>query len=282
MKAPKLDPGKLEGSKIAARRSRHSVTFVAQREDERDTEVVILASDKEQMRLHPLVPTTMSTATCDAYVLRIVRPALCVNETWGRKTTLKSGCTSALSSKVVEFCNDKEVQSRHRICIGLRCARSPDFRCFERFADAHRLDLALAFEPGLKHHDAPQPGRPVTLLGNMFPPESSHGGVVQIAFVREAPLIDKRFGPIPQRAAKPLPYRDGKTGLRTFENICRKIAIEDLPQCPFAAPVPDLHGERQTPRDFGDAMVEHGDARFQTDRHSGAIDLRENVVGEIG
>ena len=59
------------------------------------------------------------------------------------------------------------------------------------------------------------------------------------------------------------------------------MTVEHLPEQPLADAAADFRSARQTPREFNDAMIDEGDARFQRHRHAGPVDLRKNVVGQV-
>ena len=73
-----------------------------------------------------------------------------------------------------------------------------------------------------------------------------------------------------------------KAHLRPLDQFARDVAVEHLPQQPFARAAADLGRARQPPGEFDHAMVEQRHARFQRHRHAGAVDLGQDVVGQIG
>ena len=60
------------------------------------------------------------------------------------------------------------------------------------------------------------------------------------------------------------------------------VAVEDLAQDVLALAVPDLGRHRQPPGKFDDPVVEERHPAFEADRHARAVDLGEDVVGQIG
>ena len=59
------------------------------------------------------------------------------------------------------------------------------------------------------------------------------------------------------------------------------MAVEHLAEQPFALAAPHLEARRQPPGQLDDAVIEDRHAHLERDRHAGAIDLGENVVGKI-
>lgn len=75
---------------------------------------------------------------------------------------------------------------------------------------------------------------------------------------------------------------DGEAGFGSLDEVLGDILIENLAQQPLALSVADFEVEGNAPGKFDEARVEEGNAGFETDPHTGAIEFHENVVGEVG
>ena len=60
------------------------------------------------------------------------------------------------------------------------------------------------------------------------------------------------------------------------------MPAEQLLQQPLALAVPELHPQRHRPGELDDAMIEHRHSRLEADAHGGAVDLDQDVVGQVG
>ena len=59
------------------------------------------------------------------------------------------------------------------------------------------------------------------------------------------------------------------------------MLIQEISQQQLSAAALYLHRKRQAPCEFDEAMIEQRLAGFETDRHAGAVDFDEDVVGQI-
>jgi hypothetical protein len=59
------------------------------------------------------------------------------------------------------------------------------------------------------------------------------------------------------------------------------VPVEHLPENPFSGSASDLHVQRQAPGQFGDTMIQERRPGFQAHPHRGAIDLVQDVIGQI-
>src|SRR5262245_32765544 len=90
------------------------------------------------------------------------------------------------------------------------------------------------------------------------------------------------FRPVPQRPPQPVAKRNPKAHFRSFHQTFWNVAVEHLPEQPLAYAAADFCRARQMPRKLNDTMIEQWHASFQRYRHAGAIDLGEDVVGQVG
>ena len=94
----------------------------------------------------------------------------------------------------------------------------------------------------------------------------------------------RRAGPRPSRAAARAASRPA--GLRSPASAARPAppagsGWNSWRSSRLPGPACELRLERQLPGELDDAMVEEGHAGFQADRHAGAVDLGQDVVGQI-
>src|SRR6266478_5095909 len=75
--------------------------------------------------------------------------------------------------------------------------------------------------------------------------------------------------------------RNTKALFRTLDQFPWYILVQQLAQQPLAMAVAELHRLRYAPGKFYHLMVEQRNARFQAHTHGGAVDLGQNVSGQV-
>src|SRR5260221_12946720 len=93
--------------------------------------------------------------------------------------------------------------------------------------------------------------------------------------------IEQVFRPAPQRALDPFADGLSEPGLGPVGELAWDHAVKQLADDMLAAALLDLEIERDARGELRDAMVEEWDADFERDRHRGAVDLGEDVVGQV-
>src|SRR3954465_6001205 len=86
---------------------------------------------------------------------------------------------------------------------------------------------------------------------------------------------------IAQRPLDPLADRNREARLGPLEQSLGGLAVEQASQDMLPLAAPDFHAERNGRGIFGDSVIEERDATLEAHRHRGAVDLAEDVVGQI-
>jgi len=115
----------------------------------------------------------------------------------------------------------------------------------------------------------------------VFAPGAPDGLGGQQAVLPQPVLVEQVFGPVAQRAAQPAVDRYPEAHLGAIEQGARHMLGQHLAQQPLALAATNLVLQRQRPGELDDLARQHRYPGLQTDRHRGAIDLHENVVGQV-
>ena len=105
---------------------------------------------------------------------------------------------------------------------------------------------------------------------------------VEPALLAHPPRIEQFLGPGSKRSLEPFADRNPEARLRAIDQRRRNMPIKKLAKDMLSAPALDLERDRDSRREFGDPVIEKGNPGFEADCHRGAIDLGEDVVGQIG
>ena len=98
----------------------------------------------------------------------------------------------------------------------------------------------------------------------------------------ERVLLCQCVGPFAQRPAQPLRERDSEAHLGALDKSIRHVARKHAPQQMFGARRAHVQFRRLAPNPLNNAMIEQGNSNLQRHGHGGAVDLGEDVVGQIG
>ena len=135
-------------------------------------------------------------------------------------------------------------------------------------------------EPRLKHQNVPQRVVRIPIPRQVFVPRLPDGSWLKVTFLSKASLLQKLFGPPPQRATQPIVDWDTESLLRSLDQRFGDVLVKDLAQNPLTAAVPDFHGQRELPCKLHDSVVQERHARLEGNRHAGAVDFHQDLVGQ--
>src|SRR5262249_45473970 len=144
-----------------------------------------------------------------------------------------------------------------------------------------RLPSRTFVAPRLEAEQVPLERRVAGLAGVMRRPAPPHRLRVEVAPAAQPLRREQVLRPAAQRAAQPGRERDPEPLLRAVEERARHVALEHAPQQPLALPSAPLEPDRQPPRELDDAVVEQRAAHLEAHAHARAIDLGEDVLGQV-
>ena len=91
-----------------------------------------------------------------------------------------------------------------------------------------------ALSPSLEHEYAPKQILPIAMPADVLGPTPAHVGGIEEPSFAQAPFRQQVLGPIPQWSSQPLGKRNPEAHLRALYQFRRDVAVENLPQQPFA------------------------------------------------
>jgi len=94
--------------------------------------------------------------------------------------------------------------------------------------------------------------------------------------------IEQVLCPTAQRTLDPLADGDRESRFRPVDKLPRDHPVKELTDDVLAAAVANLEVDRNSRRELRHAMIEEWDARLERNRHRGAVDLRQDVIGKVG
>ena len=112
-------------------------------------------------------------------------------------------------------------------------------------------------------------------------PASLDRGGIEIALLSHPHRVEQILRPVAQRPAQPLADRHREPRLGAFEHRARRVAVEDLAEHVLGGAADDPAIDRNAGGSGCNMVIEEGYARLEADRHRRAVDLGQDVVGQV-